>query len=239
MRLLQIPFSHNCVKVRHVLDLKGLPYETVDINPAWRGDVWRASGQMLVPALVDGDRAIAGSTRILLHLEAVEPEPALLPTDPPERAECLLLMDWADATFMALTRRIAYHRVLTGPPGDLGGLFFPGQTERVRSVAGAVAGAMLRLRFGITSKRNRGDAVEARRAAAIAVERLAGAEYLVGDTLTLADITLAAMSAPLQYAAPDVSEDPTVRTLLEWDERILGRDYRPPRVTELAATLAA
>jgi glutathione S-transferase len=201
--------------------------------------VWRASGQTLVPALVDGNRSVAGSTRILLHLEGIRPEPALLPADPRERAECLLLMDWADATFMALTRRIAYHRVLTGPPGDLGGLFFPRHPERVRAVAGAVAGVVLRLRFGITAKRARADAVEARRAAAIAVERLAGGDHLVGDMLTLADVTLAVMSAPLQYAAPEVSEDPAVVQLLEWDERILGRDFQPPRVTELAAARAA
>jgi glutathione S-transferase len=54
---------------------------------------------------------------------------------------------------------------------------------------------MVRMRFGITARRDRADAVEARRAATIAVERLAGADRLVGDMLTLADITLAAMSA--------------------------------------------
>ena len=57
MRLFQIPFSHNCVKVRRVLDLKGLDYETVNINPALRRDVKRASGQELVPVLVDGGHA--------------------------------------------------------------------------------------------------------------------------------------------------------------------------------------
>jgi len=238
VRLFQIPFSHNCVKVRHVLDLKGIPYETININPLWRLDVMRASGQVLVPALVDDGRAIAGSTQILLHLEERHPQPALLPADPRERAECLLLMDWADATFMALTRRVAYHQVLEGPPKDLGGLFFPGRSRRTRTVAGAVAAAGLRLRFGITDRRYRRDIAAAQRAAAIAVERLGGADHLVGDRLSLADITLATMSSPLQYAGEDVTRHGAVQRLLAWDARVLGESFSPPRVTELAAARA-
>jgi len=238
MRLFQIPFSHNCVKVRHVLDLKGIPYETTNINPLWRPDVMRASGQFLVPALVDDGRAIAGSTQILLHLEERHPEPPLLPADPRERAECLLLMDWADETFMALARRIAYHRVLEGPPTDLGGLFFPRSSQRTRTVAGAVAAVGLRIRFGITERRYRKDVVASHRAAAIAVERLGDAEHLVGGRLSLADITLATMSSPLQYAGDEVTRGEAVRRLLAWDARVLGESFSPPRVTELAATRA-
>ena len=236
MRLFQIPFSHNCVKVRHVLDLKGIPYEAVDINPVWRLDVWRASGQTLVPALIDGDRAIAGSTEILLHIEERHPHPPLLSADRGERAECLLLMDWADATFMALTRRLAYHSVLAGPPRDLGGLFFPQRSELLRTLGGASAGLALRVRFAMTPGRQRRDVVEARRAAAVAVGRLGGAEHLVGDALSLADITLATMSSPLQYADEEVTRDAAVRELLAWDARVLGASFSPPRVTELAAS---
>ena len=123
MRLFQIPFSHNCVKVRHVLELKGLEYDTVDINPAIRSPVRKVSDQPLVPALVDRDHTVAGSTAILLYLEDVYPEPPLLPEDEDERAESLLLMDWADAVFMALTRRLAYSSILSS--GNLGQLFFP------------------------------------------------------------------------------------------------------------------
>jgi glutathione S-transferase len=235
VRLLQIPFSHNCVKVRHVLDLKGLRYETVDINPLWRPDVLRASRQPLVPALVDGDRAFSGSTPILLYLEEAYPDVQLLPENGPERAECLVLMDWADATFMALTRRLAYFQVLSGPAENLGSLFFPSLSPGMKRGAGAVASLALRTRFGITAKRNRRDADEARRASSVAVERLGERPHLVGDRVTLADITLATMSAPLQYAAPEVSADPAVRRLLEWDREILGRDFTPPLVSAAAA----
>jgi glutathione S-transferase len=228
MRLYQIPFSHNCVKVRHVLDLKGVGYEAVDINPALRGDVKRMSGQILVPTLVHGGHVVSGSTSILLYIEECHPDPPLLPSDPAERAECLVLMDWADGTFMALVRRLAYFQVLAAP-GRLGEMFFPGMPSPARRIAGSVAGRLLRARFGISAARNSRDEEVARSAARVAVDRIAGADHLVGDRLSLADVTLAAMTAPLQYTSPDVRDDPYVHTLLEWSARVLGADFSPLR----------
>src|SRR5258705_12191098 len=101
VKLIQIPFSHNCIKVRVALGLKRVAYETQDIAPMDRSAVVSASGQGLVPVLVVDGRAIADSTRILLYLDERYPDPPLVPKDPAVRAECLLLEDWADLAFMA------------------------------------------------------------------------------------------------------------------------------------------
>ena len=231
MRLFQIPFSHNCIKVRHVLDLKGLSYETVDINPALRGEVKRISGQTLVPVLVDRGHVVSGSTEIALYIDERHPDPPLLPDDPQDRAECLILSDWADEKFMALTRRLAYFQVLSAP-AQLGQLFFPTAPPAVQRAAGAGSAQVLRLRFGISAERNRRDEREAGRAARLALDRLAGEEHLVGGRLSLADITLATMAAPLQYAGREVRDDPAVRTLLEWGARTLGADFSPLPASE-------
>ena len=235
MRLFQIPFSHNCIKARHVLDLKGLTYDTVDINPALRGEVKRISGQTLVPVLVDRGHVVSGSTQIALYIDERHPDPPLLPSDPQERAECLILTDWADEAFMALSRRLAYYQVISAPE-QLGQLFFPAAAPAVRRAAGAGAAQVLRMRFGISAERNARDEDEARRAARLALDRLGGAEHLIGDRLSLADITLATMVAPLQYAGREVRNDPTVRTLLEWGARTLGSDFSPLPEPEPAAT---
>jgi len=226
MRLYQIPFSHNCIKVRHVLDLKGIDHAVVNINPALRGEVKRVSGQTLVPTLVDRGHVVSGSTPILLYLEEQRPEPAFLPKDPAERAECMVLMDWADGTFMALARRLAYFQVLPSP-GRLGETFFPGMPAAGQRALGTTVGLVLRRRFGISNERNRKDQELARRAARVALDRLVGADHLVGDRLSLADITLATMTAPLQYGGHAVREDPDVRPLLEWGARVLGKDFSP------------
>ncbi len=108
MQLIEIPWSHNCIKVRLALDHKRLPYDVRAINGINRLPARRASGQWLVPVLVDDGRAIADSTAILLHLERHHPDPPLLPDDREQRAECLVLEAWADSSFMALSRRLAY-----------------------------------------------------------------------------------------------------------------------------------
>jgi glutathione S-transferase len=233
VKLFQIPFSHNCVKVRRALDLKGLPYETVNINPALRGDVKRASGQTFVPALVDGERSVADSTAILLYLEERYPRPALLPEEPEPRAECLILESWADAAFMKLTRRLAYWRVISSPQA-LGVLFFPRAPAPARRAAGSFARQVLMRRLGMSAERNRLDELEAPRAAAVAVTRLGGREHLVCDRVTIADIALASMAAPLQFAARSVREHQAVQDLLRWVRTILDveREFAGARAVQ-------
>jgi glutathione S-transferase len=138
----------------------------------------------------------------------------------------MVLMDWADGRFMALTRRLAYFQVLSAP-GRLGEMLFPRMPAAGQHALGAGAALVLRRRFGINAERNRKDQELARRAARVAVDRLAGGDHLVGDRLSLADITLATMTAPLQYAGRAVRDDPEVRPLLEWGARVLGNDFSP------------
>jgi glutathione S-transferase len=226
VKLFQIPFSHNSVKVRRALELKGLEYESEHVNPVFRGPVRRVSGQWLAPVLVDGDRVIADSTAILLYLEEAYPEPSLLPTEPAERAECLVLEDWADATFMALSRRLAYWRFLTSG-ASLGDLFFPGAPKLVRRLSSPPGSFALRRRFGLSAQRYRLDEAEARRAAELAAGRLGGRDFLVGDRVSIADVALAAMSAPLELAPLPVREYPAVRTLVSWALKTLGVESYP------------
>ena len=222
MTLIQIPFSHNCIKVRVALAIKGLAYDMHDIAPMDRSRVFAASGQGLVPVLVDEGRAIADSTRILLYLDERYPRPALVPEDPAARAECLILEDWADLAFMAVSRRIAYANVLSRP-GRLAALFFPGETGPALWIKERIARRRVTKRFGLSPGRHAKDVVEAKRQAALAIARLTGRSWLQGDAPTIADVALATMSAPLA-ADPDVSADPAVAALLTWGAALVPAD---------------
>lgn len=224
MKLIQIPFSHNCVKVRVALGLKGIPFETQDIAPMDRAPVVRASGQGLVPVLIDGGRAVADSTAILLYLEERYPNPALVPAEPASRAECLVLEDWADRAFMAMSRRIAYGNVLTRP-GALGSMFFPGQSGASLWLKERIARRRVTERFGLSARRHGNDLAEAKRLAALAIARLGGRPWLQERGPTIADVALATMSAPLA-ADPEARQDPAVAALLAWGEALLPADVR-------------
>lgn len=222
MKLIQIPFSHNCVKVRVALGLKGIAYEIQDIAPMDRASVVAASGQGLVPVLLDEGRAIADSTAILLYLEERYPNPPLVPSDPAARAECLVLEDWADQAFMAMSRRIAYGNVLIRP-GALASMFFPGDKAPVLWLKERIARRRVTQRFGLSAGRHAKDILEAKRLARLAMARLGGRPWLIGDQPTIADIALATMSAPL-HAAREASDDEAIRSLLAWGKPLLPAD---------------
>lgn len=82
-------------RVRIALNLKGLPYEIVPVHLVRDGGEQNAAAyralnpQGRVPLLVDGDFRLGQSQAILEYLEAVHPQPALLPAAPQARAEVL------------------------------------------------------------------------------------------------------------------------------------------------------
>ena len=82
--------SSAAYRVRIALALKKLPYETLALDlraGAQREPAYRAlNPQGLVPALVDGERALAQSLAILEYLEETRPAPPLLPSGAVARA---------------------------------------------------------------------------------------------------------------------------------------------------------
>jgi glutathione S-transferase len=94
MQLYRFPYSTNVERVALALAYKGVAVESVEIDAADRSPVRAVSGQDLVPVLVDGERVICDSTRILHHLEERFPEPPLFPADPATRAEVEVFLDW-------------------------------------------------------------------------------------------------------------------------------------------------
>jgi glutathione S-transferase len=159
-----------------------------------------------------------------LHLEERHPHPPLVPFNPDERAECLLLEDWADQAFMALSRRVAYNTVIA-IPGRLAALFFPEDNAPARWIKERIARRKVAQRFGLNARRHAGDVVEAKRLAGLALARLGGAPWLMGSQPTLADVALATMSAPL-VTDPVLRRDPDVHALLSWGDKLVPEDVR-------------
>ncbi len=94
LRLYRARFSTNVERVALALAYKGLEVESVVITYDDRSAVVEASGQGLVPVLVDGDEVVPDSVRILRHLEARWPDPPLFPRDAARRAELDVFLDW-------------------------------------------------------------------------------------------------------------------------------------------------
>jgi glutathione S-transferase len=96
IRLYRAPYSTNVERVALALAHKGLETESVVIDYADRSPVIEASGQGLVPVIVDGDEVVNDSLKILRYLEERTPTPPLFPPDPRQRAEIDLFLEWFD-----------------------------------------------------------------------------------------------------------------------------------------------
>jgi glutathione S-transferase len=75
-----------------------------------------------IPALSDGDFSICDSSAIITYLEAVQPDPALIPAEAKARARAVWYEEFADTILAAAGGRIFFNRVVAprflGRPGD-------------------------------------------------------------------------------------------------------------------------
>ena len=197
LRLFDWGPSPFCMKLRAILDYKGVPYERVPVlGPSSLRELMRRSPVGKVPALDIDGRMITDSTDIAHEIERLFPEPPVLPAQARLRGLSHALEDWADEALYfiglyfqwidARGRPMVRRAFGASPLGVLARLFYQrriaaqvrGQGTR-RKTAGQVA-ADLQREF---------DALAA---------MLADRPFLLGETPWLCDF---AVNAQLVYLA--------------------------------------
>jgi glutathione S-transferase len=197
----QFARSHFNEKARWALDWKRLPHRRRTYFPGPHAPAMlRLSGQRTTPVLAIEDQVIAGSAAILAALDARFPERPLLPAEPSLAARALALQGHFDAE-VGPAVRTAVFSVLIREPDQLCRTFSQGKP--------AWSSALYRAAFPLTRPviaRANGvvDAADVERAFARSeaaldlVAREAGTSgQLAGDSFSLADLSCAALLAPL------------------------------------------
>ena len=118
VKLYALPGSHPCAAVEAALRLKSIDYERVDFLPLTQLALGPLRyGGNTVPGLRIDDERLAGSRTIMRRLDALAPEPALLPplTDAVARARVLEAERWGDEVLQAVPRRILDAAFLRDP----------------------------------------------------------------------------------------------------------------------------
>jgi len=188
------------------IELEVQPTALGDPNP----DFVRASPFRKMPAFVDGDFTLADSSAIIHYLEALHPQPEMIPADPRLRGKCIWYEEFADTILTGCGGKMFYHRIVA--PLFLG-----------REGEPAVA-----------------DQAELEELPKILdyVESVApgGEGYLVGDKLTLADLALASPFANLMLLKVEVDADRWPKTAA-YTRRILERPSFAPLVAREIAHL--
>ena len=215
LTLHQFPISPFCDKIRRILHVKRVPFVVRNVSLAQSATTFRKLNSIgKVPCLEDGGVVVADSTDIARYLDEHYPTPRLLPASPRERALCHVLEDWADESlyFYEVRLRFTFARNARRTVAML----TEGEPSIVRAAAPHVLPGLMR-RF--TNHQGVGRKPEAmvlrdveRHVEAIS-GWLDGGAFLVGETLTLADISVFAQlsrireteeGARLVAAKPDV-----------------------------------
>jgi glutathione S-transferase len=197
--LWHLKVSHYNEKARWALDYKGVPHLRHAAEPGrHRAIALRLTGAKTFPVLVLDGEAIGDSTRIIEALERRYPEPPLYPADPVARRRALEIEDYFDEELGPHMRLLVLNGLL--PSGKLLlGTFLP-DLAGPRRLAARATFPLHRRRviaaFGIDDA-----SVELAWSKVLAAgesfrEELQPSGYLVGDSFTVADLTLASLVAP-------------------------------------------
>lgn len=173
MKLYMNAMSPNVRRVRMTAAVLGLQLEEKPVDFA-KGEHKSADFLALnpngaVPLLVDGDFALTESRAIMQYLASKKPESSLLPRDEKARADVARWMFWDAIHFSPHVGTLAFQRVVKR-------MFGMGDPD-VAKVEEAL------VNFG--------------RFGSVLDKQLAGKRYVLGDVMTLPDITLA---SSLMYA---------------------------------------
>ena len=186
----------------------------IEIKPVGIGDPdpgFRAASPFRkMPALVDGDYALADSSAIIHYLEAKYPDPPLIPGDPQERGKVVWFDEWSDTLLFACGAKMFFNRVVAprflGREGDLAAADaaerddLPGLLDYLEGV-------------------------------------IPDSGYLVGDRLTLADLSVASPFANFRHM--DLVIDPArYPRILSYTQAILSRPSFAPHIEREAKMLA-
>ena len=173
-----------------------------------------ASPLKKMPALVDGDFTLPDSSAIVQYLEALHPEPNLIPTEPRARGRTIWFEEYGDAVLMGCNGKIFFNRVVApkflGRPGDVA-VADAAECEELPPILDFLESA------------------------------IPDSGFLVEDRLTLADIAIASPMANLPYMGMRVDAGRYPR-LARYLDSILSRPSFAvwiERETALLARIAA
>jgi len=202
MKLITIPISHFCEKARWALDRANLAYvEEQHLQLFHMLPVWRARGKRTTPVLVTADAVYPDSHCILKFADSVSPaELRLYPDNHEQRREVLQLENAWDRRYGVDTRLIGYDVFFSMGRSMLGAN--DGHAPRWERLAlramFPVGKRFMVSRLKVTPKRvQRAKDTVAQEMDKVAERLSDGRRYLTGDQFTAADLTFAALSAPL------------------------------------------
>lgn len=202
LRLITIPVSHYCEKARWALDRVGIGYrEERHVQLIHQLVARRAGGGMTVPVLVTDAGPISDSADILAWVDRrAPPERRLFPVEIDARREVERLSERFDAELGPRGRRLMYVHMFSAHEValDFNNQGVPRWEDRATRYAWPLARGLISRALGIRPGIEvQDEAAVWRELDYVAELRADGRRYLCGSSFSAADLTFAALAAPL------------------------------------------
>jgi glutathione S-transferase len=202
LRLVTIPISHYCEKARWALERAGLPYrEERHVQGIHRIAARRAGGATTVPVLVTPHQVLGESEAILDWVDQQTPSDLwLFGSEPEERSEVRRLCRRFDAELGPRGRRLMYVHMLAQRELalDFNNQGVPGWEDRALRWGWPLMARFVERELDIRPGVEVDDEAVVWREFDFVADRLDGpGPYLCGERFGAADLTFAALSAPM------------------------------------------
>jgi glutathione S-transferase len=183
LKIYGVPISVHTRKVIVAAIAKGLEHEVVPVVPVIPGNPppnWRElSPTGLIPAITDGDFTVSDSSAICAYLERAHPAKPLYPQSARDYARALCLEQYAGTLFGEVVRPL-FHEVFVQPKLHN----IPTDPAKIDAVLAQAVPET----FGH-------------------LDRIAGENFFIGETLSMADIAVASNLVTYQYIGFDLYRD--------------------------------
>lgn len=206
--LITIPLSHYCEKARWGLDRAALPYSEETHAPLFS----RVAGGT-VPVLLHGDNRFTDSTDILMYADKSCGGNVLYPRDAAQRAETEALEEKFDTELGPNIRRWAYAQILshTRLLRSLWSRDVPRLEGHVIKLIAPLTRPLVRRAYKITPESAQRSLDRVQSLFQEIGNRLRdGRTFLVGERFTAADLTFAALAAPMVFPVECRAVQPTL-----------------------------
>jgi glutathione S-transferase len=200
IKLFQFPISHYCEKARWALDYKQIPYQAINLIPGLHLKPTKKLGvRSSVPILQHNDKVVAGSSQIIDHLETLKLQNPLTFDNELLNKQ---VVDWEailDSTAGINVRLAAYHVLLEHP--EIVKPFFTHQGPWYGPLFVSFAFNKLSKTMRKLMNINQQTFESGKQSLHLLLDKLSEhyshSEFLVGDRFSRADLTAAALFAPL------------------------------------------
>lgn len=197
LKIYGVPVSVHTRKVLIVAALKGLPHEVIPVVPLIPGNPppnWNElSPTGRIPAITDGDFTIADSTAICMYLDRAYPEHAIYPTAARELARTLSVELYATEQLFGNVVRPIFHEVFVHPKIE--------NRPTDQLIIDRVFTEAIPEVFGY-------------------LDRLTGREFLVGKTMTAADLAVISNFVTYHYCGFELDRS-QFGSLAKYSDRML------------------